>query len=176
MNILIIISLTLIVYWKVRNNYYDRLCIKYSYRLYDLRDILRECAIEKKIDSNDWRFKYLDTSFSKTIGELPNLNIITSYFISNRYRNNKTFISRKTTLMKEMSLDSTYNAIFYEYNKALLYYIFEKLFLVRLLVIFIISFHITSSGIVSKCKNSLKKIVSNIAVSPEASTSYAYCP
>jgi len=173
MNILISIGLFLAVYWKLRNQYYKRLAIKYSYMLYDLRDSLREQAVLMKINTNDWQFKYLDTSFSKTIQELPNLNLLLSIIISSKYKTKK---SSKVAIIKGMQENDTYSLLYHEYSMILLHYIFEKMILLNFAFTVSKSLHITSKNIKSYINKNVKKVVSNITVAPETSTFLTYCP
>jgi hypothetical protein len=78
MNYLIITALILLIYWKVKNQYYERLAMIYSYRLQGLRDKLKDHAIAGDIDITDWRYRYLDNVISKNIHELPCLNMYLS--------------------------------------------------------------------------------------------------
>lgn len=47
----------------------------YRLRLYTIRDELREAALAKRIDPQDWLFAYVDSSISKTISVLHILTV-----------------------------------------------------------------------------------------------------
>ena len=49
--------------------------LRHQYRLYALRDALREAAIAGKVNPRSWVFGYLDSSIAKTIDRLPQISL-----------------------------------------------------------------------------------------------------
>ena len=49
--------------------------LKHQFRLYALRDSLRESAMHGKVKPSNWVFQYLDSSIAKSIRVLPHLSL-----------------------------------------------------------------------------------------------------
>ena len=49
--------------------------LKHRFKLYALRDALRESAVRGDIKSSNWVFQYLDSSIAKSIDVLPRVSI-----------------------------------------------------------------------------------------------------
>jgi hypothetical protein len=49
--------------------------LRHQFRLYALRDSLRECAMKGSVNPNNWVFQYLDSSIAKTIRVMPGLSV-----------------------------------------------------------------------------------------------------
>ncbi len=49
--------------------------LKHQFRLYALRDDLRESVMNGRVTANNWVFQYLDSSIAKTITVLPTLSL-----------------------------------------------------------------------------------------------------
>ena len=74
----------------------------YRYRLFALRDHLRESAIDGKLDKDSWVFDYLDTSITKTINLLPRLTVWVFALVFNRNRDKPDFKKVKEILIEEL--------------------------------------------------------------------------
>ena len=61
--------------WYIRYRRAEIITLESTYRLFALRDSLRQKAIYGDIDPQDWLFGYLDESISKLVSALPKLNI-----------------------------------------------------------------------------------------------------
>src|SRR6185503_4981148 len=53
----------------------------HQFRLYALRDELRELAMCEQVKPDNWVFQYLDSSIAKTIRVLPHLSLWRAWFI-----------------------------------------------------------------------------------------------
>lgn len=53
----------------------DLLALSSRYKLFNLRDLLRQAATDGTVDANSWLFDYLDTSLSKAASQLMDLNL-----------------------------------------------------------------------------------------------------
>ena len=51
------------------------LILEHRFRLYSLRDHLREAAMNEEFKSNNWVFQYLDSSIAKSIDILPTISV-----------------------------------------------------------------------------------------------------
>ncbi len=128
MNYLITVALVLLVYWKLKNQYYQKIASAYSYKLEDLRDKLMDYALDNKVDVQDWRFKFLNVSLSKNIEELHSLNIYLSLFIHLRNKDNQAFQKMHETVAEGISSHPQFNEIYQEYTRVLMSFMLSKLF------------------------------------------------
>ncbi len=62
-------------YEQAKRGRLDRVQLDFRYRLFAIRDELREEAISGEIDKESWVFKYLDTTITKSINLLPRMSI-----------------------------------------------------------------------------------------------------
>src|SRR5881227_3473474 len=60
--------------------------IRHRYRLYEIRDSLREAAMTGRVDPHHWIFQYLDSSIAKTIGQFPGISLWQSLSVWLTYR------------------------------------------------------------------------------------------
>lgn len=63
----VFLVLVFLIFWRKVHIEYHTLLFKY--KLYALRDKLRNLAIEGKIDSNNWIFDYYDNTLSKFVNQ-----------------------------------------------------------------------------------------------------------
>jgi hypothetical protein len=172
MTIYVIICLVLLVYWKVKNQYILRVTIKYQYKLYDLRDKLRDLAVANKIDKSSWRFKYLDGSISKTISELVSINLITTAILNTKYRKDKDFLFHEAIIMKGMGEDGYSHFIYEEYGNLIIDYVYEKHFIVRRVLKWLFFCLFISDILAKGCTEWFKKEIGNFRILPETSQGY----
>ena len=75
------ISLILLVLFDtVRQSRRELLVKKYAYKLFRLRDELRELVLKRQVEKSNWIFNYLDSSITRSVSVLPKLNPV--YFFS----------------------------------------------------------------------------------------------
>jgi len=145
-----------------------RLTKKHQYRLYDLRDQLRELAIDEKIDKQSWQFKYLDGSISKTVHELQYINIFATLFLVKRYNKDTNFGVYKLFIGKSMS-DNAYTQFIYdEYGEIIFNYVISKHFIL-LGIVLCLAMAIRQ---VENIKEKLKKSIGYFRIIPETSKVY----
>lgn len=122
-----------IVYIILKAFWVEYVTLKAKYKFYSLRDKLRMMAITKEVDEDDKMFDYLDISISKTINELPNLNVwvvIYYYFIHRKDTNFLKFQSdigihlRANPKFKEVYDSYTENAVLFSLSKSVVSVLF----------------------------------------------------
>jgi hypothetical protein len=69
------VLLTVIMFDRLLRFGTQTVVLKHQFRLYALRDALRECAMSGKVDAKNWVFQYLDSSIAKTIRVMPGLSL-----------------------------------------------------------------------------------------------------
>lgn len=126
MNILICICLVIVVYWRARNMYYKRLTREYQFKLYKLRDELRTLAIDGKIDSKYWMFNYIDTSISKTISVMDNMNLFFLFLVAKKNNKNNKIESFKSAVTVELQKNSCLNDIYIQYGNLNVDFLIKK--------------------------------------------------
>jgi hypothetical protein len=173
MNTYAIIFLLLICYWKIKNSFNARLTIDFQYKIYDLRDKLREYTVMGKINKYDWQFKYLDESLTNFATELNNLNLFTSIMLSLRLnKTHKSFKSDKIKIVKGMAENQYTNILYDEYSTLLIHYVLRKAFFFRFSVLVSILSSIIGKSLVERYKRWMKRVLSNIKFFPEDSQDY----
>ena len=166
-NIIFSALILLILYWKARNLYYDRLELSYKHKLYALRDKLRMYAIQGEIDKNSWIFEYLDTSICRTISALDKLDI---YLIMASFLERKKEEEKKKEAFTKLTLESATNNKFIKeivvnYGKITLGYLISKHFLLFKLPVLLSSFQK-----LKKQKAKVAKNVNALLFEPETSS------
>lgn len=136
MDILITITALMVLYWIIKNQYQERLTLKYKYKFFALRDKLRQSVIDGRIDKNDWVFDYIDTSISRTVSELDNLNLYSSVMLMKYHKNDAFIKAFRIQLQESLKRNHVLTALFEEYGSISSAYIIEKHILLKLLLIF----------------------------------------
>jgi hypothetical protein len=77
-----------------------------QYKLYALRDKLREAAMSKRIKPSNWVFQYLDSSIAKSIDALPSMTIWRIQFSPSPYRKDQRFKNARAHLRRELAKPS----------------------------------------------------------------------
>ena len=147
--------------------------LRHQFRLYALRDELRELAMRGEVKPTNWVFLYLDSSIAKTINTLPNVSlwrVIVMMIFSPR---DPVFNVRMEHLHKELK-KSENEAL----AKIYLHYVAEMgVFITNrhdsLLVIIKCLFGVLNSRKWLKEKTRLAKEV--LTVAPETSTLPEFC-
>src|SRR5690349_3085699 len=76
---------------------------EHQYRLYSLRDKLRQFAIDGKLDPKHWVFSYLDSSLTKTVDTLPIITVWWVLFIPGSYQREENFKTAQRALKSELA-------------------------------------------------------------------------
>jgi hypothetical protein len=175
MTIYVIVFLALVVYWKLKNQYGERVTLEFQYKLFDLRDTLREYAIAGKIDKDDMVFKYLDGSISKTVNDLETINLYSVFILTSRYRNNPEFLSHKERISKEIGANK-YTQVFYEqYGELVGRYIIKKHFMIKFAFVLHILSHLISNHLITNMRQRLRRATDTVRFAPETSKAYEFC-
>jgi len=141
------------------------------YRLYALRDKLREMAMKGEVESSSWLFGYLDSSIAKTIRVLPRFSLWRMLAMYLAYKNDPRVSEARRHLGQ--SLARPENRRFAEIHTEY----------IGLMVTFLIRRHLTSVGVsllafsvFAGIKRVLRDTTEVATESPEASTLTDYCP
>jgi hypothetical protein len=79
---------------------------EHRYKLYRLRDELRESAIAGDVSPSNWVFQYLDSSTAKTIAMLPEINLWSGCLIAIWRRHDDRVARAHKHLNRELSKPS----------------------------------------------------------------------
>lgn len=126
-------SLVLLAAYKLERDIVKTTVMRHKYRLYALRDELRESAILKKCDPKNWLFQYLDTSLSKMISVLNDLTVWHAVGLALIHRRDPVVVSSAKRLEEELNRPE--NALFREFHEQfaieLLKFSFHRHFVLR---------------------------------------------
>lgn len=147
----------------------EMITYKFRFRLFALRDKLRNSLISDEIQRSNW-FGYMDTTITKTITLLPNMNIWEIFLIGYLHRNNQQILSAQKRL--DNALNQEENTVLASINDELTTCVFEylkarhkALYKVSESLWFLIKFYSYTQD--SRTQYNLAKIVTT---SPETST------
>lgn len=164
--LIFILCVILFVNRKLRR---DVIIQKYQFKIYKLRDELREKLIDDEINPNNWLFDYLDRSFAKAAKVLKDLTFYKAIYLTSTHKNDDKFLA----LIKHMEIgfkgDPVLKDIHERYSKLLIYYFIERHFAVFAWAISIIA----SVFYLKKFKNIIFELGRNTTVLPETSA-YAF--
>ena len=133
------VTMGILSYWFVRARGQQRLAAirRNQFRLYALRDELRELAMSGEVSADDWVFRYLDTSLTRAVSELHRLNLSYVIVAAVLYRGDQRLNDVRKQL--EVELCSRENALLVrihgEYLGVLLNALFERNPLARLFLL-----------------------------------------
>lgn len=167
MNTLAIIFLFLICYWRIKNQFNQRITLEFQYKIYDVRDKLREYAISGRIDKRSWQFKYLDESLTMIHQEMDQMNLFTSTMLAIKLKDKSFFQNDRKRVVKGMK-ENRYTEILYdEYGKLIVHYLLRKAFFVRfsILVSFLTIF--IGKEMLERRKRWAKRTLNNVVFIPD---------
>lgn len=109
---------------------------EYQYRLYALRDELREAAMDGEVNPRDWVFEYLDSSLAKTIDTLPHVSLWQALALWVAYHHSSAIAMADEQLQRELSKagNERYGKILSAYQGALFSYLMDRHLIFRALV------------------------------------------
>lgn len=84
---------------------------KFEHKLYALRDKLRRLAIEKKVDSNEKIFDFLDLTLSQLIMNSYDITIAYTIFNRNYNKDNKQLQELKAEITELINTNAHYKSI-----------------------------------------------------------------
>ena len=170
----VIIFLTAFLFYFALRQYRFYLYRKYELRLFVLRDKLREYAIEKKINKNDWTFQYFDSSMSKMITTFKLINLYYAVLLFKSYDDNPRFVEFKRHLNLALDKNPNLQEINNEYSKIIVEYILNKHILLIIITSLGIGSALRSIGMLKKYISEAKESVKNLTTFPETSTSMEF--
>jgi len=170
MTSIFVVLLVFILLSILRRNHHKLLATKYRYELYSLRDKLRQIVIDKKVSKNEWAFKYLDSSISKMVGQLPTVNLWTSIYLAIYYRNDESIPKFQFHLNQAFQRNEVLKSIHVEYGELLVKYTIK-----RHIVTLILTFLGVQS--IKECRRFFiwfKQILLDVRETPQTSTMLRY--
>lgn len=144
---------------------------KYELKLFNLRDDLRQAAIDGKIKSYDWTFIYLDTSISKMVSNFKMINIFHAIYLRNRHADDHKLLEFKKALDSSLSKNKELDRLYKEYNEILLSYLIRKHLFIFSMVFAAIYGYVRSITKIKKYRLKTEESVNNLIYLPETSTS-----
>lgn len=175
MNILITATLLIILYVRTRNLYITRITCEYRYKLFQLRDKLRQHAIDGKVNPHKSSFNYLDTTISKTVSELEYTNLYTIILLNIYHKNDlKSSQSARTQLQKEINNNSGLKEIEEIYISLIKDYLIKRHFVIRISLLMGIFSLLLTLGFIRKIKKFFKRTIDGVLYYPETSTITTY--
>lgn len=173
------------IYFELKSIRSKTIVTKSRYRLFALRDKLREHVMEERIKKNNWVFDYIDSTLTKTCDDLDWLNIWRALVVLLTDRNDIKFERARDHLENELkkSKNIFLREIHEEYADILLEYILEKHNFIfgcaRLFFKIVRNIPIIFRSLI-KPINQIKKIVKHgvkeLTESPETSTLGTFSP
>jgi hypothetical protein len=172
MTTLIITLISLLMYWRIRNLYYETVGIEHRHDLYSLRDKLRRLVIDNKIDKSDPAFYYLDNSISKTIKKIHCINLY-SIIIFNRINKDNEFLKQNRKKVNHIINRNKHSKeIYQEYGIIVLNFILKKHYILKLCTILGFGAVLNSIKIIQSIKEYIKSVSLTIRELPETSNIY----
>lgn len=147
--------------------------LKFKYRLYSIRDELRELTMNGLVNKDDWVFDYLDSSIAKTISFLEEFSIYKLLILYMIYHNNESLATTKEMLIKEFEKPAKEHLfeVYKKYCRTLSEYTYDKHTEIRILMnLLFYSFQIKDF-----CTKNWDKLNEGATEYPETSTLNKFC-
>lgn len=111
--------------------------VRHQYRLYEIRDYLREAAMTGQVDPRDWVFQYLDSSIAKTIDQLSGISLWQSLGLWLVYGRDVRVAAASRNLALELSKEENglYRDVYTLYGATITTYLMDRHLLFRLLML-----------------------------------------
>lgn len=152
-NILVFVFVFGVIGFFLRSQKNARISNKYRYRVYALRDKLRQKAIDGKISPHSWVFDYLDSSFSKIIGQLDTLSIYKVGVLAILHKKDKGMQRFRKKISAELRKNEELDSIYQDYGKLLFEFFVERHKTTRVCFASIIGFFRAASKIRAYLQN-----------------------
>jgi len=171
--LIIVVAVMVLLYGleRIRRSIKDAKAEECRYRLFDLRDKLREMAISGEIKSSSWLFAYLDSSIAKTIRLLPELSLWKVLAIYVVYKNDPHVSAARDHLLK--SLLQPENKAFADIHGEMILTLVVYLYRRHLPVIGV---SVMTAVALSAIGRKLRSTTEIATESPAASTLTDFCP
>jgi hypothetical protein len=103
----------------------DTAVLQHQYRLFKLRDDLREAAMMGNVDTGDWVFLYLDSSITKTIAHLKEISFWSAVLKASLYSADENFVRNNRRLQEELEkpTNGALRDIYEAYGKAIAHWL-----------------------------------------------------
>lgn len=113
---------------RIRRARRETVVLRHRYRLYALRDRLREAALCEKADPANWVFLYIDSSITKAINALDELTVGKAALSIAFYRPADEHRRRVRRLVQELRKPSNaaLRSIYREYSEALMEFLRDR--------------------------------------------------
>lgn len=107
---------------------------RHRYRLYEIRDALREAAITGRINPRSWVFQYLDSSIAKTIDQLPRISLWQSLGVWLTYRKDLRVEEAAESLNRELQKEENdfYRQVYVLYGATIITHLMDRHLVFRL--------------------------------------------
>jgi hypothetical protein len=173
---LILVAFVLILFLEsARRQRKEVLVQEYQYRLFALRDELREYAMRDPRISQNWVFKYLDSTIAKSIRFMPSFSIwfLIGLMLTHGYDDR----FEKLTKHLEREYDKPENSV-HRQIAAKLTYILQEYILKRHVLMIFVSFCAAAlpATVVASIKRLKRKSLALAIESPETSTLHSFAP
>lgn len=147
----------------------ETVLLKTRFKLFALRDELRETAIKGETEENQW-FEYLDTTITKAIDELASVSLWEAFVLILMNRHNKTIAEAQIKLFEALAQEENQKLaeIYRKFVWCLGTFLFDRHLAVRLTVF---------AGLytLESVKKERDRLVKTITTSPQTSTLLKYC-
>ena len=172
--LLILLTFTVIVFLYAQYAIRVNQDVETRFKLFVLRDKLRNLALDNQVDSEDRLFKAVDTSISKTIKLVPHLNLrtILLFYLLNRKRADFKIVNEEFFDELFIPKNIAYRKIYEEFADITIDHLKQQHYVVKIALLGIIR----SIIILQPCINFLIKIVKDYPTYRESSTLYRYYP
>lgn len=171
MNTLIIFVLVLITLSVWRRFHQQHSNLKFKYKLYALRDEVRELAYHNKIECDGWLFDYFDESLSKAISESYYITLFRIVMLDFEHKREPKLKEFKAKLEAEVSNSKEMLGIFQRYKDAIKDYVIDQHY-VSIKFILLPIIRLTSAT--SKAAHYFNRWVKGVVIFPETSASERY--
>jgi len=132
MNILIAITLFLLLFWKLKNNYVSRTTLAYEYSIKALATRLEMLVVDHKVKPDNIKYRALNAKIGNMGVKLQYLNMAILLFFFFRDRRNKKKLLNRPRLhapmisRKERRANIELSKIEKEFNKMMFEYVLKK--------------------------------------------------
>ena len=171
---ILVFSFLVTLIWKEYKKY---LIQKFKYRLFELRDKLRDNVIKGNINKNNWAFDYIDSSISKSINGLDGLNLWRAILLFSLHRKDERLNEFRANFNKQLEKNNNLSLIYTEYGQLITRYILSKHGLTFTISAMGLLPVIMSAFMIKQSINMANKAVKELRNFPETSTSndFQFC-
>lgn len=165
----------LVLLGEVRRQRKEALVLEYQYRLFQVRDKLRELGMEDPNAARSWLFPYLDSTITKSIGLLHELSVWHLFALMAAHRKDEGLAELRKRLEKEFTKPNSqrHKEIETELMKILGEFVIKRHVLLVIISAAAIIFPVAIAAALEECK---KRSLELVLESPETSTLGKFAP